>query len=178
MNTRKRLLGIGIAAVVGFGVLAVPALSGAQSYRYRQDVRKENQDRNNALLLGAAGLLLGANNQSTLGTIALGGAAYEAYQLQQDINHRHNQYGYYDNGGYYSSNGYYGNGGYYAGNGYYDNYGAYHRYGDSSQNGYYDRLGGWHRSNDSWNGSSNRDRDDHRRRSDRDHDGDRDRDRG
>lgn len=94
MLTRKSIVSTGIAALMGLGILVTPTLAGAQSYRHRQNTSAENSSRTGALLLGAAGLLLDANHQSTLGTIALGGAAYETYQMQQQIDQRHDNYGY------------------------------------------------------------------------------------
>ena len=101
MLTRRSIISTGIAALMGLGILVTPTLAGAQSYRHRQNTTAENSSRTGALLLGAAGLILDANHQSTLGTIALGGAAYETYQMQQQIDQRHDQYGYY--GGRYQA---------------------------------------------------------------------------
>lgn len=173
MLTRKSIVSTGIAALMGLGILVTPTLAGAQSYRYRQNTSAENSSRTGALILGAAGLLLSAHHQSTLGTIALGGAAYETYQMQQQINQRHNQYGYY--GGQYQAgdsddNRYgYNNGYSYDGGSSYNNGNGY---------GY-----GYGRQNDSWYNKVTRkgDRDDRNRssrnrdarnRSDRDRDGD------
>jgi hypothetical protein len=136
---------------MGLGILVTPTLAGAQSYRYRQNTSAENSSRTGALILGAAGLLLNANHQSTLGTIALGGAAYEAYQMQQQINQRHDQYGYYG-----------GNGRYQTGDS--DDY----RYGSNNGNGY---GYGYGRQKDGWHDKVTRkgDRDD-RDRTSRDRD--------
>jgi hypothetical protein len=184
MLTRKRIVSTGIAALLGIGVLVMPSLAGAQSYRYRSNTSAENSSRNNALLLGAAGLLLSANHQSTLGTIALGGAAYEAYQMQQQINKRHQTYGYYGRDGRWQTGDYqYGNRNNYNYNGYSNapNDYNYNGYSNVPSDGYYDSYGAWHSTSNVWNSGSSRDRDQRDRysrnrssknRQDRDRDGD------
>ena len=108
MITRNKVLGMGLAALMAVGMIAAPSIANAQSWRYRSRTHSEDTARNNALALGAAGLLLLGNHQSTLGTIALGAAGYEAVQMQNDIQRRHDRYGYYQGGRYYgySNNGY------------------------------------------------------------------------
>lgn len=160
MRLQNRILGTGLALALGLGMMAVPTAAQAQSRSRSQ--KNENQHRTNAYILGAAGLILNGSHQNTLGTIALAGAAYEAYRLQTDVEKRHDRerYGYNYNGynrssqdGYYDSAGrwhYYNNtGSRYTGgsqSGYYDRNGVWHSYSSSSNrtNGYYDRNGVWH----------------------------------
>ena len=126
----RRILGTAMTAALALSALAVPVAANAQS---------ESQHRNNAIVLGAAGVLLNANHQSTLGTIALAGAAYEAFQLQHAIDQRHHERGYYDSRGRWRS------GSSNRTDGYYDSYGKWHSYQDANrQGGYYDNYGLWH----------------------------------
>ncbi len=152
MLTRRSNLSTGIAALLGLGILVTPMLAGAQSYRYRHNTSAENSSRTGALILGAAGLLLSANHQSTLGTIALGGAAYETYQMQQQINKRHQRYGNYDGNGGYQNYGSYDQNGGYQNNGYSNRDNSYpsgdsgdsgYGYTSAPSNGYYDSYGRW-----------------------------------
>ena|SRR5579885_1480601 len=144
MKQRSKFLSMGLAAAMAVGVLAAPALASAQHYHSRSQTR-ENSTRTSAEVLGAAGLLLLGNHQSTLGTIALGAAALQGVQLQNDIDSRHQReayYGYnsYDRYGYtnYGSDRYSTPTGYYSDGGYYDQYGGYH-IGRKSNDGDYDR---------------------------------------
>jgi hypothetical protein len=94
MNMRSKFFGAGLAAVMAFGVLAAPALANAQR---RSRTHSEDTSRNNAIALGAAGVILLNNHQKTLGTIALAGAASQVIKMQNDIDNRHdreNRYGY------------------------------------------------------------------------------------
>ena len=169
MRLHSKMVGLGMAALMSAGLLAAPAMASAQ--RYRSRTHNEDTARTNAIALGAAGVLLSANHQSTLGTIALGAAAYEAIQAQNAIDARHRRegrYGYryndrnyrssryndrYTNSGDNCNTGYRNSG--YSNNGYYnDSY-----YGTSNDNcnssyrnnsayndgGYYDQLGAYHK---------------------------------
>jgi hypothetical protein len=172
MRLQNRILGTGLALALSLGMMAVPVAAQAQSRSRSQ--KNETQHRNNAYILGAAGLILNNSHQSTLGTIALAGAAYEAYRLQTDVEKRHDRerygYNYYNNrstrDGYYDSLGRWhpnSTGSRYTGssqNGYYDSQGRWHSTNSTSRtNGYYDRNGVWH----SYSSSSNRyDRDNDR----------------
>ena len=149
MKLQSKLVGLGMAALMSAGLLAAPAMASAQ--RYRSRTHNEDTARTNAIALGAAGILLSANHQSTLGTIALGAAAYEAIQTQNAIKARHDRearYGYryndrYYNGGRYSNSGYYNNGGYYNSN---DNCNSGYRNNSAyNDGGYYDQLGMYHK---------------------------------
>ena len=161
MLSRNRILGLGVAALLGIGILAMPASANAQFWhRHRTNpTRSEDSARNNALALAGAGLILMNSHESTLGTIALAGAALEAADMQRDIDNRHDRYGYYrgDRYGYYGGDRY----GYYGGDR--DDY----RYRGDRDRDDYRRRG-------------DRDRDDRRRDRDdrRDHDRDRNRGRG
>jgi hypothetical protein len=165
MKTRSKFLSAGLAAVLAIGIVAAPATASAQRVR-RSSTHSEDTSRNNAIALGAAGLLLLGNHQSTLGTIALGVAATQVVKMQNDISNRHNResrYGYNDNRYRYNDNRYdsrydsrndyrysgndrYGNTphGIYSDGGYYDQLGGYHKPGDGYDAGYRDQFGGWH----------------------------------
>ena len=95
MLRRHNFIGFGIAALLGLGILAAPSQANAQFYR-RHVNRTHNEDsaRNNAIALGAAGLILLNSHESTLGTIALAGAALEVGDMQHQIDNRHDRYGY------------------------------------------------------------------------------------
>lgn len=93
MITKSKVLGMGLAALMAVGMIAAPAIANAQSWRYNR-TRSEDSARANALGLGVAGALLLGNHQTTLGTIALGAAALEGIQSQNDIDARHDSYGY------------------------------------------------------------------------------------
>lgn len=141
MSNRNRFISLGLAAVIGLGVLAIPSQASAQISRNR---RNEKQHRTNAYGLAAAGAILMSQKQETLGTIALAGAAYEAKRLQDEINARHNRYG--DERGYYDRDGRWRTGSSNRTDGYYDSAGRWHSYSSSSNRnyGYYDRNGNWH----------------------------------
>lgn len=156
MFRRHRFIGMGLAALLGLGILAAPNQANAQFYR-RHVNRTHNEDsaRNNAIALGAAGLILMNSHESTLGTIALAGAALEVGTMQHDIDNRHDRYGYYDRGRSY---GYYGGGDR-------DDYRVSRRDRDDRRDGDRDRDD--RRGNDSWYRSvtrngNHRDRDDRR----------------
>jgi len=78
MNMRSKFFSAGLAAVMAFGVLAAPALANAQR---RSRTHSEDTSRNNAIALGAAGVILLNNHQKTLGTIALAGAASQVIKM-------------------------------------------------------------------------------------------------
>jgi len=158
MKLHSKMVGLGMGAMISAGLIAAPAMASAQHYRNR--THNEDTARTNAIALGAAGLLLMGNHQSTLGTIALGAAGYEAIQMQNSIDNRHDRearYGYNDrryntryqnsgyyNDGYYSSNSDNCNTGYrnnsaYSDGGYYDQLGMYHKPGYDA--GYYSQSG-------------------------------------
>lgn len=196
MFRRNRLIGIGLAAVLGLGMLAMPNQASAQLFRHRSRTHSEDSSRNNAIALGAAGLILLNSHESTLGTVALAGAALELGQMQHDIDNRHDRYGYSYNNRYYGRRGdgdrddrYYGNNGYAYGRGndrYYGNNGnGYgYGYGRTRGDGDYDRddrARNNRRRGTSWydavTGNNRRDRDDRNRNRDRDRDRDRDGDR-
>jgi hypothetical protein len=159
VKTHSKILGLSLAAVLSAGFVAAPGLASAQSYRYKSSTHSEDGARTNALALGAAGLLLLGNHQSTLGTIALGAAALQGIQMQNDIKARHDRESRYGYNGYgynrsgYDSYGYpYGTThGLYSDGGYYDQYGAYHL---PSSNSGYRRDGDNDRDDNGWSRNS------------------------
>lgn len=79
MLLKNRILALALAGATVLSAAAIPTIAAAD----------EKEHRRNAILLGAAGAVLMHNKQNTLGWIAIGGAAYEAKRLQDDINARH-----------------------------------------------------------------------------------------
>ena len=73
MQNRNKILGFGLAALIGI----IPGIANADHYRYNRDHREDGH-RANAIALGAAGLILIAGHEDTLGKIALGAAVVEA----------------------------------------------------------------------------------------------------
>ena len=172
MLGRNRIVGAGLVAILGLGMLAMPGRASAQWYRHRSRTHSEDTARNNAIALGAAGLILMNSHENTLGTIALAGAALEVGQMQHDIDNRHDRYGYRYNDRYYGygrrgdgdrDDRYYGNNG----NGY--GYGYGRRRGDGDRD--CDDRRSNRRRGDSWYNSVIRNGN-HNRGRDRDHDGD------
>jgi hypothetical protein len=99
MKKHSRILKLGLAALMTAGLLAAPGMAGAQSYRQgKSNTRTEDSARNNAIALGAAGVILMNNGQKTLGTIALGAAVQQTLKMQDSIKERHDReddrYGY------------------------------------------------------------------------------------
>jgi len=91
MQFTKGFLKLSIAGLLGVAMLAAPMTASAQ-YRYRSRTHTEDTSRNNAIALGAVGIILLGNHQKTLGAIALGAAAVEAVKSSQDIDNRHDRY--------------------------------------------------------------------------------------
>lgn len=138
MKQLSKLLGIGLAAFMAAGLVAAPSMAAAQSYRQKSSTHSEDGARTNAIALGAAGLILMNNHQKTLGAVALGAAALQAIQMQNDIKNRHDRE---DRYGYNTPHGIYSDGGYY------DQLGMYHKPGFDA--GYYSQQStNWNRKND------------------------------
>ena len=85
MKLGNRIIAATLAGAMALGMVAMPASAAAQN----KQAAKERQHRVTATALGAAGLYLYGRKQTTLGTIALAGSAYEAKRMQDEINNRH-----------------------------------------------------------------------------------------
>ena len=88
MQFKNRLIAALLVAAFAMSVLLVPASAMAQTKR-QKDAKNEKNHRVAASVLGAAGLYLYGRKNTTLGTIALAGSAYEAKRMQDSINARH-----------------------------------------------------------------------------------------
>jgi hypothetical protein len=86
MKLANRILAWTLSAVVAMTAI-VPATAMAQTKA--KDAKREKTHRTTATALGAAGLYLYSRKQTTLGTIAVAGSAYEAKRMQDSINNRH-----------------------------------------------------------------------------------------
>jgi len=87
MKLGNRIIAGALAAMIACSALLVPATAAAQTKA--KDAKREKTHRTTATALGAAGLYLYSRKQTTLGTIAIAGSAYEAKRMQDSINKRH-----------------------------------------------------------------------------------------
>ena len=86
MKVANRILAWTLSAAIAMTAI-VPATAIAQTKA--KDAKREKTHRTTAAALGAAGLYLYSRKQTTLGTIAIAGSAYEAKRMQDSINNRH-----------------------------------------------------------------------------------------
>src|SRR6478735_4768234 len=87
MKLGNRIIAGALATMIACSSLLVPAVAAAQTKT--KDAKREKNHRTTAAALGAAGLYLYSRKQTTLGTIAIAGSAYEAKRMQDSINDRH-----------------------------------------------------------------------------------------
>lgn len=74
MQIRNRILGIGLATLLGVAALGTPRLANAADHHRGSN----DKSRTNAIVLGAVGAILVGNHQEKLGAVVLGAAAVEA----------------------------------------------------------------------------------------------------
>lgn len=74
MQIRNRILGIGLATLMGVAALGAPQLASAADHHRGSN----DKSRTNAIVLGAVGAILVGNHQEKLGAVVLGAAAVEA----------------------------------------------------------------------------------------------------
>ena len=85
MRRQTRTLARLLLAALALSLMILPSSAFAQ--------RRERQHRTNAYILAGAAALL-AHQHDLLTPIALGGAAYETWRMQEDIKNRHRRYRY------------------------------------------------------------------------------------
>lgn len=85
MKIGNRIIAAALVGAMALSFAIMPAVASAQS----KAAKREKGHRVAAAALGAAGLYLYSRKQTTLGTIAVAGGAYEAKRMQDSINDRH-----------------------------------------------------------------------------------------